>query len=89
MNETKSIEQKVIWIIGKLKNIEKAFKNSKRPGGEVEACETKWLCWEKPEEGWWKLNTDGCVRRGDNKTGGGGVVRDNTGRWTIGFAMNL
>ena len=42
--------------------------------------------WEKPIQGWWKLNTDGSYCGNTGLAGCGGVVRDDAGRWIIGFS---
>ncbi|BFG24885.1 hypothetical protein CerSpe_111590 [Prunus speciosa] len=47
----------------------------------------KLLAWEPPRDGYFKLNVDGCHRRG--LIGAGGVIRDSEGKWIAGFAVNL
>ncbi|KAL0004149.1 hypothetical protein SO802_011710 [Lithocarpus litseifolius] len=37
--------------------------------------------WERPPEGWMKLNTDGSSVHNSGLVGCGGVVRDENGRW--------
>ena len=37
------------------------------------------ICWEKPLEGWLKLNTDGSVEGGSGLACCGGVIRDANG----------
>ena len=49
----------------------------------------KSICWEKPEKGWLKLNTDGAANGVLGLAGGGGVVRDENGNWVIGFSRRL
>ena len=36
----------------------------------------KQIHWDKPEEGWMKLNTDGLSLGNPGLAGGGGVIRD-------------
>ncbi|KAK9043792.1 hypothetical protein V6N11_072121 [Hibiscus sabdariffa] len=45
--------------------------------------------WQKPEVGWWKLNSDGATAAGSDLCSCGGVVRDDDGKWLIGFARQL
>ncbi|KAK8575073.1 hypothetical protein V6N12_062750 [Hibiscus sabdariffa] len=47
----------------------------------------KGLC--KLPPGWFKLNTDGAIKRGSNITTCGGVIRDDEGRWRMGFAKRI
>ena len=50
---------------------------------------TIWLGCEPPQEGWCKLNTDGCWKRNQVVAGGGGVIRDDKGNWMGGFAIKM
>ena len=45
--------------------------------------------WEKPLEGWIKLNTDGCALGSMGLAGCGGVVRDSHGEWISGFSRHI
>ena len=45
--------------------------------------------WEKPIQGWWKLNTDGSYCGNTSLANCGGVVRDDAGRWVIGFSRSI
>ena len=45
------------------------------------------ILWEKPLDGWVKVNTDGAVR-GDGHTTTVGVIRNNFGEWRCGFVTN-
>ena len=45
--------------------------------------------WEKPPEGWIKLNTDGCVAGSMGLAGCGGVVHDSHGEWISGFSRHI
>lgn len=47
------------------------------------------ICWEKPLEGWLKLNTDGLVEGGSGLACCGGVVRDANGQWVRGFSRRI
>ena len=45
--------------------------------------------WEKPVQGWWKLNIDGFYCGNTSLAGCGGVIRDDAGRWVIGFSRSI
>ncbi|KAK9990476.1 hypothetical protein SO802_025461 [Lithocarpus litseifolius] len=49
----------------------------------------KQVHWNKPEQGWMKLNTDGSSLGISSLAGGGGVIRDWTGRWIVGFSRKI
>lgn len=49
----------------------------------------KQIHWDKPEERWMKLNTDGSSLGNPGLAGGGGVIRDWTGRWIAGFSRKI
>lgn len=41
--------------------------------------------WDKPIDGWWKVNSDGSWCQEKNIAGAGGVIRDSLGNWVVGF----
>lgn len=45
--------------------------------------------WERPDQGWMKINTDGSSLGNPGRAGGGGVIRDWTGRWIVGFSRRI
>ena len=45
--------------------------------------------WEKPSQGWWKLNINGSYCGNTGLAGCGGVVRDDAGRWVIAFSRSI
>ncbi|BBH09066.1 hypothetical protein Prudu_021464 [Prunus dulcis] len=47
------------------------------------------LKWEPPISGQFKLNVDGSRRNGSGHIGAGGVLRNSSGDWISGFAVNL
>ena len=47
------------------------------------------VCWVKPEAGWMKLNTDGSSLSNLSLARGGGLVRNEEGRWLVGFARKI
>lgn len=49
----------------------------------------KQIHWDKPEERWMKSNTDGSSLGNPRLAGGGGVIRDWTGRWIAGFSRKI
>lgn len=49
----------------------------------------KRICWERPPEGWEKLNTDGALITLSGLAGCGGVVRDARGEWIAGFSRRI
>ena len=49
----------------------------------------KQIRWEKPQMGWYKLNTDGAAGLGVDRTGCGGIIRDEHGQWITGFARRI
>lgn len=45
--------------------------------------------WEKPEQGWLKLNTDGSWNATLGKAEGRGLIRDGLGNWVVGFTRKM
>ena len=45
--------------------------------------------WNKPFNGWCKLNTDGASLGNPSKAGGGGVIPDHRGEWLKGFSKGI
>ena len=45
--------------------------------------------WEKPEQGWLKLNTDGSWNAKLGQAAGGGLIRDGLGNWVGGFIRKM
>lgn len=44
-----------------------------------------WVCWKSPMTGFVKLNTDGSVQGTNGSAGIGGIIRDYSGEWIVGF----
>ena len=42
-----------------------------------------------PPRDWMKLNKDGASQGNPGKAGGGGVIRDSTGKWVKGFSRSM
>ena len=45
--------------------------------------------WERPKQGWKKLNTDGSCSELHGLVGYGGVVRNDDGQWVVGFNKRI
>ena len=45
--------------------------------------------WLKPLIDWLKLNTDRASLGNLGKASGGGIIRDNLGRWVKGFSQSI
>lgn len=45
--------------------------------------------WKPPEPGWCNMNSDGSALSINGRAGSGGLIRDEHGRWIVGFARNL
>ena len=58
------------------------FKNSKN-------MISRKVCWEKPDPGWMKLNTDGASNSSLGIAGGGSLLTDDAGKWVVGFARKI
>ena len=52
-------------------------------------CSVSPICWNKPESGWYKLNSDGASQGNPGYAGGGGLIRDHNGKWVKGFMRNI
>ena len=49
----------------------------------------KHIRWERPIQGWMKLNTDGSSLGNPRIARGGGVVRDEYANWIVGFSRKI
>lgn len=47
------------------------------------------VTWEKSEQGWLKLNTNGSWDTALGKAAEGGLIRDGLGNWVVGFTRKL
>ena len=59
--------------------------NSIKPSSMV----MKQVRWEKPQGGWVKLNTDGASGSVVDRSGCGGIIRDENGQWITRFARRI
>ncbi|XP_019198971.1 PREDICTED: uncharacterized protein LOC109192724 [Ipomoea nil] len=48
-----------------------------------------WIGWSPPMQGWTKLNTDGARKANTGMASAGGVIRDHTGAWLVGFSTKV
>ncbi|KAL4311097.1 hypothetical protein GQ457_01G028720 [Hibiscus cannabinus] len=60
-----------------------------RQSSVVPALARDSIRWEKPPEGWCKLNTDGAVRGELGMVSCGGVISSDRGNWIIGFSKGI
>ncbi|ESR53983.1 hypothetical protein CICLE_v10021474mg [Citrus x clementina] len=47
------------------------------------------ICWMPPPTNWVKLNIEGSSSRAQGSAGAGGIVRDESGKWILGYSKNL
>ena len=45
--------------------------------------------WNKPADGWFKLNTDRAFLGNPGKAGGGGIFRNSHGQWVKGYSRSI
>ena len=57
--------------------------------GSATRREVKHVRWERPPEGWWKMNVDGVASKGTHRAGADGVLRDRWGWWDSGFIISV
>ena len=50
---------------------------------------TRCIRWERPEQGWKKLNTDGTCMGLHGLASCGGLVRNGNGHWVVGFSKRI
>ncbi|KAL0013081.1 hypothetical protein SO802_000150 [Lithocarpus litseifolius] len=49
----------------------------------------KRIRWEKPEVGWFRLNSDGSSLGNPGQAGSGGLIRNGEGGWLCGYARKI
>lgn len=57
--------------------------------GGMGVKQVKYLNWEKPPQGWIKLNVDGASQHNPGEASAGGILRDEQGSWLAGFSANI
>ncbi|CAN1120866.1 Putative ribonuclease H protein At1g65750 [Linum perenne] len=53
------------------------------------ARQTQLIGWRLGDEGWFTLNSDGSLHTNSNSAAVGGLIRDDQGRFIVGFATKL
>ena len=48
-----------------------------------------YISWEKPNQGWVKLNVDGASKHNPGRASAGGLIRNEYGQCIVGFSANL
>lgn len=73
----------------------KAFVESNRLSWSVhyqnisQQVEEIFFSWKKPPGEWVKVNVDGSCDQRTGKIGAGGIIRDHSGKWMVGFLHNI
>ena len=49
----------------------------------------KLIKWERPQRGWFKLNTNCSLLGNPGMSGGGGILRNNAGLWVHAFSRHI
>ncbi|KAG2664954.1 hypothetical protein I3760_16G106800 [Carya illinoinensis] len=55
----------------------------------IKKVQAKLVCWEKPKNGRFKLNIDGCSLGNPESSGAGGIIRDLHGNMVLSFSCYL
>ncbi|GAU11643.1 hypothetical protein TSUD_334560 [Trifolium subterraneum] len=71
-----------------LKMVEDINKYTQHPLN-IHQCNTVFIGWNKPREGWIKLNCDGAYKDSLGLAGCGGLFRNSDGRWIKGYARKI
>ncbi|CAA7019270.1 unnamed protein product [Microthlaspi erraticum] len=80
---------RVQFVKDQAKEVTLAHMKNNRPAGyRLERVERQ-ISWMRPISGWVKLNTDGTSRGNPGLASAGGVLRDDSGSWVRGFALNI
>lgn len=74
------------WLNFKIQEISSAFiDNSENAKEQVDIL----VCWNLPPAGWCKLNSNGASKGNPGAASCGGFLRNATGCWIKGYAVNL
>ena len=52
-------------------------------------CTVSPIRWNKPDQGWFKLNSDGASQGNLGRAGRGGLIRDHDGKWVKSYMRNI
>ena len=55
---------------------------------DLERKEVKFIRWERPSNGWWKMNVDEAASCASGRAGAGDILRDSQGRWKAYFTVS-
>ncbi|KAK8533234.1 hypothetical protein V6N12_076510 [Hibiscus sabdariffa] len=73
------LQNECVQSFGAIRSSNDALRRASRQG----------VRWQKPPKGWWKLNSDGATIFGSGLSSCSGVVRDEYGKWLIGFSQQI
>lgn len=89
LNEGHSIQELTSFIISQAKQCLTAWLTNLNSAKDPPLRKKKLIGWVFPPRGWVKVNTDGTTKGNLDLAGGGGVIRDSTRSWLVGFTVNL
>ncbi|KAF7813509.1 ribonuclease H [Senna tora] len=75
----------VLEFVGNYNSAVDVFSTNRTPSLPRESL----VAWEKPPDGWAKVNSDGAVRVIDGMFACGAIVRDHNGSWIVGMTRQL
>lgn len=55
----------------------------------MRSASSRWVQWLAPQNGWYKLNTDGAYKRDSGLASASGFLRDENGSWLWGFMVKI
>jgi len=71
-----------------LKMVEDIDKYTQHPHN-VRQCDTIFVGWKRPQEGWVKLNCDGAYKDSSGLAGCGDLFRNSDDRWIKGYSQKI
>lgn len=86
--KTVDINQKIKWLKEKIVETNTAFEKARKRDGDRTSCRQHYY-WKPPEQGWIKINTDGCSKPLTNAAACGAVLRDSQATFKGGVMCNL
>ncbi|KAF7810226.1 putative ribonuclease H protein At1g65750 family [Senna tora] len=83
-----------IWKIlvhekNQVENYKEAEVINKLVNQHATTSENRCVTWQNPDEGWYKINTDGSMWNNSEGSSCGGVIRGSHGSWVTGFSKRL
>lgn len=79
-------DQVILWWSNSIYNVNS---ETDRKCHSYLPCEEVLVRWNPPDEGWVKVNTDASVSGNGGLASCGGLIRDEDGRWIVGFAKKV